>query len=134
MKKLILLSGGNTGIGKATVKDMSARGARVVILCRSLDKGNDAAMDIEKVTGNKVESKQLDLSSLKSVRQCASNLANQLDKVDILINNAGIICPELKTEDGFDMQFATNHLGHFLLTELLLPLLKKSASGGVVPR
>ena len=114
---------------------MSARGARVIILCRSVDKADEAAKDIEKETGNKVEVEQLDLASLKSVRECASHLVDRLDKIDILINNAGVMtCPEWKTEDGFDMQFGTNHLGHFLLTELLLPLLKNSASGGALPR
>ena len=90
--------------------------------------------DIEKETGNKVEVEQLDLASLKSVRECARRLATQLNKIDILINNAGVICPESKTEDGFEMQFGTNLLGHFLLTELLVPLLKNSSSGGDLSR
>ena len=110
---------------------MSTRGARVIILCRSVVKAMDAAKDIEKETGNKVEVEQLDLASLKSVRECARRLATQLNKIDILINNAGVICPESKTEDGFEMQFGTNHLGHFLLTE---PLLKNSSSGGDLSR
>lgn len=114
---------------------MSARGARVIILCRSLEKAEEAARDIETDTGNKVEVVKLDLASLKSVRECASHLLETLDVIDILINNAGIMtCPEWKTEDGFDMQFGTNHLGHFLLTELLLPLIRKSVAGGFHPR
>ena len=114
---------------------MSARGARVIILCRSLEKAEDAAKDIEAKTGNKVEIEKLDLASLKSVRECANQLISKLDQVDILINNAGVMtCPEWKTEDGFDMQLGTNHLGHFLLTELLMPLIRNSAASGFHPR
>ena len=129
------VTGANTGIGKITAEDMSARGARVIILCRSLEKAEDAAKDIEAKTGNKVEIEKLDLASLKSVRECANQLISKLDQVDILINNAGVMtCPEWKTEDGFDMQLGTNHLGHFLLTELLMPLIRNSAASGFHPR
>ena len=70
-----------------------------------------------------------------SVRECAKKLLDNEEKIDILINNAGVMnCPNWKTEDGFDMQFGTNHLGHFLLTELLMPLLKESVASGFHPR
>jgi retinol dehydrogenase-12 len=114
---------------------MSARGARVIILCRSIDKGKEAVEEIFKETGKTVEVEKLDLASLKSVRECAQKLLEKEEKIDILVNNAGIMtCPNWKTEDGFDMQLGTNHLGHFLLTEMLLPLLKKSAATGFHPR
>ena len=71
-----------------------------------------------------------DLASLKSVRECAEQLSNSLEKIDILINNAGVMtCPLTRTEDGFEMQIGTNHLGHFLLTNLVMPLVKKAAPG-----
>ena len=128
-------SGANTGIGKVTALDMSKRGARVIILCRSMDKGKEAADEIMRETNGAVEVEKLDLASLKSVRECAQKLLDNEQKIDILVNNAGIMtCPNWKTEDGFDMQLGTNHLGHFLLTEMLLPLLKKSAATGFHPR
>eukprot|EP00095_Tigriopus_kingsejongensis_P002339 maker-scaffold868_size86715-snap-gene-0.22 protein:Tk02339 transcript:maker-scaffold868_size86715-snap-gene-0.22-mRNA-1 annotation:"retinol dehydrogenase 12-like isoform x2" len=129
------MRGGNTGIGKATAEDLAKRGAKVIILCRSVEKGEEAAQEIQDATGGIVEVMKLDLASLKSVRECASAMAVKEDKVDILINNAGVMmCPYWKTEDGFDMQLGTNHLGHFLLTELLLPLMRKSEASGFHPR
>ncbi len=134
--KTIVITGANTGIGKVTAIDLAKRGAHIVILCRNLQKASDAIKDIKSATGNdNVEAEQLDLASLASVRKCAGLLKEKLDKIDILINNAGIMtCPEWRTEDGFEMQLGTNHLGHFLLTELLLPLVKKSADTGFHPR
>merc|ERR1711997_1035512 len=77
----------------------------------------------------------LDLASLESVRQCAQALLEKEEKIDYLINNAGVmLCPDWKTEDNFDMQMGTNHLGHFLLTEMLMPLIQKSAASGHHPR
>ena len=133
--KTFTLPGANTGIGKETAKDLSARGARIIILCRNLEKGNAAAAEINKETGSPVDVEKLDLASLKSVRECANVLLEKESQIDILVNNAGIMtCPHWKTEDGFDMQFGTNHLGHFLLTELLMPLIRKSAEAGNKPR
>ena len=129
------LSGANTGIGKETAQDLVTRGARVIILCRSLQRGDGAAKDILQKTGKTVEVEKLDLSSLKSVRECAGLLLQKLDRIDILINNAGVMYTgHVKTEDGLDMQLGTNHFGHFLLTELLMPLVKKSAGTGFRPR
>ena len=130
-----MISGANSGIGKETARDLSSRGAKIVVLCRDTSKGNDVASEISQETGGHVEVEKLDLASLESVRECAQTLLNKLDIIDILINNAGVMtCPHWKTKDGFDMQFGTNHLGHFLLTELLLPLLKKSGELGNRPR
>merc|ERR1719384_2065415 len=126
--KTVVITGANTGIGKVTAMDLSKRGAKVVMLCRNIEKAEEAAEEIRKATEGKVVVHKLDLASLASVRECAAQLGNSLEKIDILINNAGVMaCPQMKTEDGFEMQIGTNHLGHFLLTNLLMPLLKKAA-------
>ena len=128
--KIALITGANTGIGKYSAWDLSRRGAKVLLLCRSKEKGEQAAQEIRTDTKGDVSVKILDLSSLESVRECAEELLVSLDKIDILLNNAGImVCPQMKTKDGFEMQLGTNHLGHFLLTNLLLPLLLKGAPG-----
>jgi len=128
--KIVVITGANTGIGKYTALDMSRRGAKVVILCRNVEKAEAAAEEIRKETEGDVVVHRLDLSSLKSVRECAEQLGNSLEKIDILINNAGVmVCPESRTEEGFEMQIGTNHFGHFLLTNLLLPLIKRASPG-----
>ena len=127
--------GSNTGIGKVTAHEISKRGARIIMLCRNIEKAEAVASEISNDTGNQVDVLKLDLSSLNSVRECAQIILDKEEKIDILINNAGIMtCPEWKTYDGFEMQIGTNHFGHFLLTELLIPLLRKSASTGFTPR
>ena len=101
------------------------------MLCRNMERAEETADEIRQKTRNKVVAMHLDLASLKSVRSCASKLLEQEIQIDILINNAGIMaCPEMRTEDGFEQQIGTNHLGHFLLTELLMPKLRHSASQG----
>ena len=101
-----------------------------------MTKAENAAKEIREVSGSDlVEVSQLDLASQKSIRKCAENLIEKEDKIDYLINNAGVmLCPQWKTEDGFDMQMGTNHFGHFLFTELVMPLIRKSASSGHHPR
>ena len=107
----------------------------MIILCRNQDKAKEAADEISGKTGGVVSYGKLDLASLASVQECTNDLLGKEDKIDILINNAGVMnCPNWKTEDGFDMQLGTNHLGHFLLTELLMPLLKESVATGFHPR
>ncbi|XP_062404616.1 retinol dehydrogenase 12-like isoform X1 [Sardina pilchardus] len=132
--KTVLITGANTGIGKETAVDMARRGARVILACRDMGRANRAADEVRKQSGNgNVVVKQLDLASLKSVRALAADVKANEERLDILINNAGIMmCPKWKTEDGFEMQFGVNHLGHFLLTNSLLDLLKKSAPSRVV--
>merc|ERR1711971_228262 len=126
--KTVVITGANTGIGKVTAMDLSKRGAKVVMLCRNVEKAEQAAEEIRKATEGEVVVHKLDLASLASVRECAEQLGNSLEKIDILINNAGIMaCPEMRTEEGFEMQIGTNHFGHFLLTNLLMPQLKKAA-------
>ena len=107
---------------------MSRRGAKVLMLCRSMDKTKVVRDEIVAETKGEVDIYHLDLSSLESVRKCADEIKAKETKIDILINNAGVMnTPDWKTKEGFEMQFGTNHLGHFLLTELLMPLLKNSA-------
>ncbi|XP_044062681.1 retinol dehydrogenase 13 isoform X2 [Siniperca chuatsi] len=108
--------------------------ARVVMACRDLTRAEQAAEEIRQSTGNgNVVIRHLDLASVYSVRQFAKDFLDSEDRLDILINNAGVMmCPRWLTEDGFETQLAVNHLGHFLLTNLLLPKLKSSAPSRVV--
>ncbi|XP_020557541.1 retinol dehydrogenase 13-like isoform X4 [Oryzias latipes] len=108
--------------------------ARVVMACRDLSRAVQAAEEIRKSTGNgNVVVRHLDLASLYSVRTFAKEFLDTEDRLDILINNAGVMmCPKRLTEDGFETQLAVNHLGHFLLTNLLLPKLRSSSPSRVV--
>ncbi|CAG9107337.1 unnamed protein product [Plutella xylostella] len=136
--KTALITGCNTGIGKETVLDFYKRGARVIMACRSMEKAEeaksnivDACKDLPDV-GELVLVK-LDLTSLKSVRQCAQHIVDSEPQINILVNNAGIMmCPKGETEDGFEIQFGTNHLAHFLFTLLLLPKIIKSTPARIV--
>ncbi|XP_029378203.1 retinol dehydrogenase 13-like [Echeneis naucrates] len=132
--KVVLITGGNTGIGKETAVDLAKRGARVILACRDMDRANKAAEDVRKKSrSDTVIVKKLDLASLQSVRQLAMDVLASEERLDVLINNAGIMsCPKWQTEDGFEMQFGVNHLGHFLLTNCLLDLLKKSAPSRII--
>jgi len=133
--KVVVITGCNAGIGKVTAHELSKKGARIIMLCRSLERAEAAAQEIRNDTGNTVDTMKLDLSSLESVRSCAKEILEKEEKIDILINNAGIMfCPEMRTKEGFEMQIGTNHFGHFLLTELLLPKLRKSAATGFSTR
>ncbi len=132
-----ILTGANTGIGKETARDLSGRGARVLMLCRNLEKAEAAVQDIRAADPQaRLEVHPLDLSSLASVRACAGRLLEAEERIDFLVNNAGLmVSPKsLRTEDGFDAQLGTNHLGHFLLTNLLLPLVEKAATEDFRPR
>ncbi|XP_071962126.1 retinol dehydrogenase 11-like [Antedon mediterranea] len=132
--KTIIITGANTGIGRETAKDLAARGAKVILACRNTEKGYSAKQYIEQTTGHKeVFVHKLDLASLASVREFVKEYKDNHDSLDILINNAGVMCcPQWETEDGFDMQFGTNHLGHFLLTNLLLDMLKESPAARII--
>ncbi|XP_054152418.1 retinol dehydrogenase 13-like [Oppia nitens] len=132
--KVVLITGGNSGIGKETAYQLSLRGAQIIIGCRNITKGNEAINDIKsKNPKANIRVFQLDLGSLLSVRKFAQTVAQHESTIDILINNAGVVSyVELQTEDGFELQFGTNHLGHFLLTHLLLPLLKNSQKAKVI--
>jgi NAD(P)-dependent dehydrogenase (short-subunit alcohol dehydrogenase family) len=130
--KLYVITGGNSGIGFEAAKHLGKAGADVVLACRSVAKAEDAAKDLRSDVRGQVDVIQLDLSDLSSVRKGAAEIREKYTKIDALINNAGIMqTPKLKTTDGFEMQFGTNHLGHFLLSGLLIDLVE-AAAGRVV--
>uniref|UniRef100_A0A4W5QIX6 Retinol dehydrogenase 13 n=1 Tax=Hucho hucho TaxID=62062 RepID=A0A4W5QIX6_9TELE len=132
--KTVVITGANTGIGKETAKELAKRGGRIIMGCRDMEKCETAAKEIRGQTLNPhVYARHIDLASIKSIRQFAERVNQEEKHVDVLINNAGVMrCPAGKTEDGFDIQFGVNHLGHFLLTNLLLEKLKDSAPSRVV--
>ncbi|XP_054915863.1 dehydrogenase/reductase SDR family member 13-like [Poeciliopsis prolifica] len=130
--KTVIVTGSNTGIGKTTAIELAKRGARVILACRSKQRGEAALQDVKRESGsNQVVFMQLDLASLKSVRSFAENFLKTEPRLDILINNAGLFIFG-RTEDGFGMTFGVNHLGHFLLTNLLLDRLKECGPSRVV--
>jgi len=120
--RVAIITGANTGLGYDTAAVLAAKGAHVVLAVRNLDKGNDAAARITAESpGADVALQQLDLSSLDSVRVAADALRSAYPRIDLLINNAGVMwTPKQTTADGFELQFGTNHLGHFALTGLVL--------------
>ncbi|XKL62298.1 hypothetical protein PGB90_002131 [Kerria lacca] len=136
--KTAIVTGCNTGIGKETVLEFYKRGARVIMACRNLEKAEAAAGDLKKSTERlknvgTLIIKQLDVSSFESVRKCAKDILETEPAIHLLVNNAGIMaCPKELSVDGFELQFATNHLGHFLFTLLLLPRIIKSAPARIV--
>jgi NAD(P)-dependent dehydrogenase (short-subunit alcohol dehydrogenase family) len=112
--RTVIVTGANSGLGEVTARELARVGAKVILACRSTSKGDAAAAGM---TGD-VEVRQLDLQDLASVRA----FADGVDAVDVLVNNAGIMAvPYAQTVDGFESQIGTNHLGHFALTNLLLP-------------
>jgi NAD(P)-dependent dehydrogenase (short-subunit alcohol dehydrogenase family) len=132
--KLVLITGGNAGIGKATAIGLAKLGAHVVIACRSKERGLAAVEEIQKESGNtRVDLLVMDLASQRSVRAAAKEFQERYSRLDVLINNAGVFLPKREvTEDGIEKTFATNYLGHFLLTHLLLDTLKKSKPSRIV--
>lgn len=133
--KTVLVTGGSAGIGYETAKALASRGARVIFTCRNMQVGRQAldAM-IEASGGGDVVLKQLDLCSLASVRRLASDILETEPRLDLLVNNAGRSAPPQRTLtiDGFETTIQSNHLGHALLTGLLLDLLRRSAPSRVV--
>jgi NAD(P)-dependent dehydrogenase (short-subunit alcohol dehydrogenase family) len=129
-----IITGANTGLGYETAVALAGQGARVVLAVRNLDKGKQAATRIaEAHPGATVELQELDLTSLASIRAAAEQLRADHDRIDLLINNAGVMwTPKSTTADGFELQFGTNHLGHFALTGLLLDRLLPAPGSRVV--
>ncbi|XP_049291537.1 retinol dehydrogenase 12-like [Anopheles funestus] len=132
--KVILITGANTGIGKETARELLKRGGKVYIACRSLKRANEARNDIVSQTGlSDIHVRELDLASMESIRYFAKRFLEEERRLDLLINNAGVMaCPKALTKDGFEHQLGVNHLGHFLLTNLLLDRLKASAPSRII--
>ena len=132
--KLVLVTGGNSGIGYQAALALAAKGAQVVLAIRSLEKGQAAIERIKRAHPQAaVEAQALDLADLASVRRFAEAFVQRHSSLPLLINNAGVMAlPYRRTADGFEMQFGTNHLGHFALTGLLLPAILAAPNARVV--
>lgn len=133
-QKRIIITGANSGVGYEAAKVLSSYGAHVILAVRNLKKGEKAVASILSENNSaKVEVLTLDLADLDSVHAFVKEYEAHYDSLDILINNAGVMVPPYqKTKDGFELQFGSNHLGHFALTGLLLPLLKNSHNSRIV--
>ncbi len=120
--KTALVTGANSGLGLRTAQVLAGMGARVIMACRSLDRGQAAVAKV----GRNAELLELDLADLASVRKAAAEVRDRTgDKIDVLVNNAGVFAtPHRRTADGFELQFGTNHLGHAALTWLLMPAIR----------
>ena len=132
--KTIIVTGGNSGLGYESVKAFAMKDAEVILASRSMEKGEDAKNSILKeLPDSKILVMELDLGELESVKSFAGSFKKQYNKLDILLNNAGIMMtPYFKTKDGFEGQFGTNHLGHYALTGLLMDYLHKTPGSRVV--
>jgi len=132
--KVALVTGGSSGLGQETARALADKGAHVILTARDVPKGEAVAAAIRASTGNQgVEVEKLELDSLAGIRSFAERFLARHEELHILVNNAGVMaCPFAKTADGFEMQFGTNHLGHFLMTGLLLPVLRRSAPSRIV--
>jgi NAD(P)-dependent dehydrogenase (short-subunit alcohol dehydrogenase family) len=131
--RTFLITGANTGIGRATADELARRGGKVFLACRSAERGRAAAAQIAAATGNDaVAFLPLDLADLASVRNCATEFLARGEPLHVLINNAGVGGARGLTKDGFELEFGINHLGHFALTTALLDCLAASAPSRVV--
>ncbi len=135
--KIIIVTGANSGVGKAAAIQLAGLGATVILACRSVERGNQAAAEVKNASSSqKVEFMQLDLSSQASIRNFAENFLSKHSKLDVLIHNAANFDLTQKqvviTSDGVETIFATNHVGPFLLTHLLLDRLKASAPSRII--
>ena len=132
--RVVIVTGANTGLGYETALSLAEHKAKVIMACRNLLKAETAKSQIlEQVPAATIECMEIDLSILESVRQFSRAFQSKFDRLDLLINNAGVMTPPYtQTTDGFELQFGANYLGHFLLTGLLLPLLSKTVNSRVV--
>ena len=131
--KTYLITGGNAGIGIEAAKMLATADANIIVACRNAEKAQQAIEDVSVLGSGSCESVTIDLSSMASVRSAAAEVRERHQKLDGLINNAGIMqTPQTTTVDGFELQLATNHLGHFLLAGLLFDLVEKAAGRFVV--
>lgn len=132
--KVVIITGATSGLGKEAAKVLTGKNATVIMAVRNTLKGEEVAGEIKKsLPEAKIEVRKLDLGSLSSVKSFSEQILADYNRLDILINNAGVMmCPFSKTEDGFEIQMGTNHLGHFALTGLLMPLLKETKGARIV--
>lgn len=132
--KIVLITGSTDGIGKQTALDLAQRGATVLIHCRDLKRGKVVMDEIIRQTANSnIDLFISDFSSLKQVKKLAEEIKSKHDYLDVLINNAGVYMKQrILTKDGYEMTFQVNHLAHFLLTNLLLDLIEKSAPARII--
>ena len=133
--KTCIVTGATSGIGQAVAKEMARRNANVIIACRNVQMGSETALMIRKSIPYPVNISvyNLDLASLDSVRKFAFEINKESIDVDVLINNAGIFgAPFTRSDDNYELHFATNHLGHFLLTGLLLPRMKNKPDARII--
>ncbi len=132
--KIFLITGANSGLGYETTKFLLEKGATVIMCCRDLRKGEKAKKELSKLSfPGKIELVELDLSDLKNVEKIAEFIKNEFNHLDVLINNAGIMAPpKTFSKQGFEIQFAVNHLAHMFLTLELLPMLEEKSNSRVV--
>ena len=131
--RVALITGANTGIGLVTARELAARGAQVFIACRSAERAQTALAQIRAASGNaQVEMLPLDLGDFDSVHQCAQTFLARGLPLHLLVNNAGLAGQRGFTKSGFELAFGVNHMGHFLLTQLLLDRIKASAPARIV--
>ncbi|KAF8158889.1 hypothetical protein K438DRAFT_1731914 [Mycena galopus ATCC 62051] len=128
--QVIIVTGGNSGLGKETVKALLAHNAKVYIATRSEEKAKDAIKDLKSQTGKEAELLLVDLADLHSIKRAAEEFSKRESRLDVLFNNGGVMFPPISqlTTQEFDLQFGTNVLGHFYLTKLLLPILLATAT------
>lgn len=132
--RVALVTGGSSGLGRETVRALAAHGAEVILTARDVPKGEAVAADVRASTGNaRVTVAELELGSLASIRRFAERVLAGHPRIDLLIANAGVMaCPYATTSDGFEMQFGSNHLGHFLAVCSLVPALLRSDAARIV--
>lgn len=132
--RVIIVTGSTSGIGRETARVLAEKGAIVILAVRNTTKGDLVATETrQQYPSANIHPMKLDLSSQKSVHSFVENFMRKFSRLDVLINNAGVMfCPYSKTEDGFELQIGTNHFGHFALTGLLMPLLKKTERSRIV--
>ncbi len=133
-EKRAIVTGANTGLGFETAKELSAKGMEVIMACRNMEKGHDAKSEILVEQPNaKLYVMEIDLASMESVRKFAAKFNLEFSSLDLLVNNAGVMMPPFSlTDDGFELQFQANYLGHFLLTGLLLRKLEAAPDAAVI--
>lgn len=132
--RVVIITGASSGLGKEATRVMASKNARVIMAVRDTEKGQKVAAEIKNVQPDaNIDIQKLDLGSLDSIHTFAKAIKTFYHRVDILINNAGVMaCPFSKTQDGFEIQMGTNHLGHFALTGLLMPLLQETKDSRIV--